>query len=180
MAAEHFISLGHKTFGFVAGPEKSMSSTDRMSGYRDVIRENGFELTEENIVRISEPSQSYRGFIDQLQSASRPTAIFVWSDDVAFGCLRACNELGILVPQEVSIIGFDSTERCDTVYPALTSIRQPIFDIALQAVTLLARAIRGETIEEPSYLFTPTLELRASTAVCLETTLPQLKYKELL
>ncbi len=164
IAARHLISLGHKRLSMVVGSDRSVSSSQRQAGFLEEAMLAGIDILPEQFIRIVDPSQSYQELYEYLASSHRPTGLFVWSDDVAFGCMRIASELGLKIPDELSIVGFDSTDRCDNVIPALTSIRQPIFEIGQAAVLLLAKLIKKEEISDKHLVFSPTLDLRASTA----------------
>ena len=76
----------------------------------------------------------------------RPTAIFAWSDDVAIKMMSELRGQGLRIPEDVSIIGFDSTALCDHTDPPMTSMRQPVYEMATQAMTLLTERLRGEEL----------------------------------
>ncbi|MBW7928628.1 MAG: substrate-binding domain-containing protein, partial [Fimbriimonadaceae bacterium] len=99
----------------------------------------------------------------------RPTALFVWSDDVAFMLMQKLAEWGISVPRDVSLVGFDSSDACERVTPALTSVRQPVSVMARDAARLLAKLARREPVERTGLIYPPTLDVRASSIPFLES-----------
>jgi DNA-binding LacI/PurR family transcriptional regulator len=101
-----------------------------------------------------------------MAAPERPSAFFVWSDEVAFGLLARLRELGIRVPEDVSVIGFDSLEACDRSVPPLTSVRQPIVEMARRAVRLLVAFIQGDDLVERHVSYPLLIDLRGSTAPC--------------
>jgi LacI family transcriptional regulator len=82
---------------------------------------------------------------------------------MAMECMRVAREVGLNVPSDLSIIGFDSLDFCNRTNPPLTSVRQPIFEMASLATTLLVQVLNGEKPERPQILFPPVLDVRAST-----------------
>lgn len=169
IATEYLLSLGHRRIAFLSGSPASAAVVDRRVGYGLALENAGLPVPPP----ASDPRMNYAGaapdaLIDLMrQPASlRPTAIFAWSDDVA---LRAINvlrtECGLCVPDHVSVVGFDGTEAlCERSSPRLTSICQPIKEIAARAVVLLAAQINQSVEDYPQELFTPVLVVRDSCA----------------
>jgi LacI family transcriptional regulator len=164
LAAEHLISLGHKRLGMIRGPHGSRSSTDRLHGFRSALEEASLPFDPEMVVTMETPSSNTGALIDLMNRKDRPTALFVWSDDVAFNCLRLLCELGLAVPKDVSIVGFDSTDSCDRVDPKLTSIRQPIRDMARRATILLASIVHKQPVDHLQVVFPLAIDVRGSTS----------------
>jgi LacI family transcriptional regulator len=90
--------------------------------------------------------------------------VFAWYDGPAIKMLRKAREWGFRVPEDLSVIGFDSTAQCLLTTPALTSIRQPIREMADCAASMLIQRIRGEAVTETRRIFAPTLDERGSCA----------------
>ena len=110
--------------------------------------------------------------IAMMSHSDRPTAIFAWSDDVAVRAIRILQEqLGLRVPEDVSVLGFDGTQMCDHTTPRLSSVRQPVYEMAARGVETLAALLRGEALTETQTIFTPALVLRDSCGPCCETDL---------
>jgi len=121
MATQHLLDLGHKRIAMVRGSAKSISSNDRLAGYRDALETAGIELDRSYIVEMTSPRSDPKALFELFEGPDRPTALFAWSDDVAFVCMRILNEMMLSVPEDISIIGFDSSEACDRVTPPLTN-----------------------------------------------------------
>ena len=117
-----------------------------------------------HVIRIPNPNANMDALIELLGSKTRPSALFVWSDDVAFECIRVIRELGLQIPRDVSIIGFDSTSACTRIDPPLTSIRQPIIDMARKATQILHSIVQGNNNQAMQLVFPPQLDIRGSTA----------------
>jgi DNA-binding LacI/PurR family transcriptional regulator len=164
MATEHLLSLGHRRIGWVGGPAGSVSARQRRLGYEAAMGDAGLELHPAWRVSMPDPTSSLDGLVRCLTSEERPTALFVWSDDVALSCWRMFSELGLSVPDELSVIGFDSSPACERSSPPLSSVRQPIFDIAFAATEALVRAIENEDAAPAQSVYAPCLDLRGSTA----------------
>lgn len=153
---EHLVSLGHRRIGFVVGHRRHAAVATRYSGYRDALARCGLTLDER---LVAHGQNSFESGIDcgrQLLSCRpRPTAIFASNDDMAAGVLFVAHELGLEVPQELSIAGFDDIPLARQTWPALTTIRQPISELAQRATQMLlgrlsdapAADAGGETID---------------------------------
>ncbi len=99
-----------------------------------------------------------------LSRADRPTAIFAQNDLMAVATLRAALEMGLRVPDDLSIVGFDDVEPASLVNPALTTVSQPLQEIGRLAVTVLFRQLAGETLDARRVELSTRLVVRASTA----------------
>ncbi|MBU0556375.1 MAG: LacI family DNA-binding transcriptional regulator [Alphaproteobacteria bacterium] len=140
---DHLILLGHQRIGFITGHPNQTASAERLEGYRSALDKHGIEVVPELV------EQGYFTFRSGLEAATRlldlpepPTAIFASNDDMAAAALTVAHRRGIDVPQTLTICGFDDTALAMTSWPELTTIRQPITDMAQQAVALLMREIR--------------------------------------
>lgn len=158
LAVRHLVELGHRRIVLVSGPRGSTAAMDRLDGARSYLERLGVDPL---IVQDTKGFQTQ--FAEELSESKRPTGLVAWSDDCAFECIRHAESLGLQVPQQLSVVGFDSTPACELSHPALTSVRQPIYEMSREATRLLARLIRRERIDEPSKVFLPTLDVRAST-----------------
>ncbi len=166
LAAQHLLGLGHSHFAMIAGSENSVDATDRKNGFVATVRGAGARIDDRDIVVMYSPLDQPEEFINLMQSPDRPTALFVWSDDVAFQCMSLATNLGLNVPRDLSIVGFDSTSACLRVSPNLTSIRQPITVMARTATRMLTTLMRGQIPEMDQIVFPPQIDVRASTAPC--------------
>lgn len=164
IAARHLIELGHKRIGMIRAGSGSTSSQDRFSGFRDTLESEGIELKPEWVIDMASMDGAGAPLRRLVTQIERPTALFVWSDDVALGSMRALMDLGLRVPEDISIIGFDSTQACEHSNPRLTSVRQPVAAIARSATRLLLSLVNQEPVEQSRLLFPPDLDVRDSTA----------------
>lgn len=166
IAARHLIELGHRRIGMVrAGAGSgSTASQDRHTGFKDSLESEGVEYRPDWVIdmaSLDHGSEPLRRLVTQIDG---PTALFVWSDDVAIGCMRVLMDLGLKVPDDISIIGFDSTQACEHSIPRLTSVCQPVEAIARAATRLLLSLVNQEPVEQTRLLFPPDLDVRDSTA----------------
>ncbi|MCA0360871.1 MAG: LacI family transcriptional regulator [Armatimonadetes bacterium] len=164
MATEHLIHLGHTRIGMIRGGMGSVDSNDRLVGYQAALNTSGINFDPELVVEYHGADGHSEDFLALMQRPDRPTGLVVWSDDAAFECIRLCNGIGLNVPGDVSLIGFDSTHACERSNPPLTSIRQPIELICAEAVRLLL-ALRKSPVDATlcRQIFPPILDVRQST-----------------
>ena len=163
IAGRHLVELGHQRFCMVIGPPNSIDSADRFHGYRSAIEAAGHALEPRHIARMESPRADIGELIAMMKGPDRPTALFVWSDDVAFECMKAFRDFRIRVPQDVSLVGFDSTSACTLMDPPLTSVRQPVIEMARRAVQILTSRIRDVVDAPQQIVFPPHLTVRGST-----------------
>jgi DNA-binding LacI/PurR family transcriptional regulator len=164
IATQHLLDLGHRRIGMVRGPKLSVAANDRYAGYRHSLEQRGLDVDLGLIAQMDSPKDRPASLIALLDQAQPPTAIFCWSDEVAFVAMRMARELGLSIPEQLSIVGFDSTPACDRTTPALTSVHQPVFLMARDAAMLLASILRDEPIERRQVIYPLTLDVRGSTA----------------
>lgn len=162
-AAEHLLELGHRRIAVLAGHPGSSTSRDRKLGFEQRLAEEGLEL-EPGLVRPGgyTHEQAYAQTLELLQVGRPPTAVFCLNDVMAFAALNAARRLGVRVPAEVSIVGFDDIRMAAWEGFELTTVRQPLSDMARMSVDLLAHRI--ETPEAPvRRLIFPSLLVRRRT-----------------
>jgi LacI family transcriptional regulator len=156
------IRLGHRSFGVVSSPLRLGSTIDKLGGFRDVLKEQGLGLPREHIVegdfsRVS-GTRSIPALLDKVPDI---TAIVAFNDQMAVGVLAALRERGVLVPEEISVTGFNDTPIARDLTPALSTVRLPLVEMGVRATQLALRPSGdGSSVER-----LPTeLILRASTA----------------
>lgn len=149
----HLISLGHSDIAFIGGNLNQTSSRERHRGFVSAIAEAG---RDPEAIRVEAGDFSFRSGVlatERLLSAGeRPTAIFACNDDMAAAAVGVAHRFGLKVPQEISIVGFDDTALATSVWPALTTIRQPIAEMAEVAVAMLVAELRGRGATEDRVL----------------------------
>jgi len=146
----YLIDQGHRDIGFVKGHPRHSASALRFQGFREAMRSADLAINADWIV---DGEFTYKSGVDAgldiLKSDKRPTAIFASNDDSAAGVMAAAAQLGLSVPDDVSVAGFDDTTIASSVWPPLTTVRQPVVDMGYTAAKLLLEndaAQRGETI----------------------------------
>ena len=140
------IALGHRGIGFIGGNVDQASSTLRRIGHDRALAEAGIASSPDLFVPGDFTYRSGMIAAEQLLAATpRPTAIFASNDDMAAAAIAAAHRAGLDVPGDVSICGFDDTAMATAIWPELTTIRQPVADMARHAIRLLARAVRSKT-----------------------------------
>lgn len=162
-AARHLASLGHTRIAHVHGPKSFRSAHERLAGFRAGLHEFGLELDEAMTVEAGYTFDSgVRAANNLLSRANRPTAIFAGNDEMAIGIYTAARKLGLSIPDELSIVGFDDTPMASRISPALTTVRLPIRDMGREAARgLLAALSDAQTAENMS--FNPEIIVREST-----------------
>lgn len=136
--ATYLINLGHRCIAFVRGHPDHMASDDRLFGYRRALDRAGIPF-EPHLVTDGEFDFDSGCLAARLFFAlpEPPTAIFAANDDMAAGVLAVAHDRGVEVPRQLSVVGFDDTTLARTVWPPLTTIHQPMFDLAFAAAGLL-------------------------------------------
>lgn len=163
MATEHLIRLGHRRIGHIAGSQSSVAASHRFQGYCGALATHSLPFSPDWVCQVSYEGGDFAPLLAMMQRAKAPTALFAWSDDVAIKAMRLLRqELGKSVPGDVAIVGYDGTLICEHIQPALSSVRQPIYEMSGQAVRMLVDTIQGRPIETPHALFTPILDVRGS------------------
>ncbi|MFZ4508847.1 MAG: LacI family DNA-binding transcriptional regulator [Fimbriimonas sp.] len=162
LAVQHLLDLGHRNIAMVRGGDRSSSSTDRHRAYVDLMDQQ--EDVQARVLQIFSGQSDFQPLRDLMLSEDPPTALFVWSDEVALGCMSVLREMAIRVPDDVSIVGFDSIPECARAVPPLTSVGQPVFEMAQEATRLLIDLISGAEVANRQCLFPLVLDVRGSTA----------------
>lgn len=143
---EYLIGLGHRRIGFITGDPKYLVSEVRESGYRDALKAAGIKWRPE---LVATGRFSYRSGLDAadrlLALPEIPTAICASNDEMAAAAISVAHRRNIDVPGELTVTGFDDTLLATTVWPKITTIRQPISDMSHAAIDLLARSIRASS-----------------------------------
>ncbi len=164
-ATTHLLELGHTRIAYIGGPADAACDIARASGWAAAMGSAGHRVDADAVRRDSYSFE--HGFAvatDLLRSLGRPTAIFAGADITAMGVLEAARRLGISVPDELSVVGFDDTVLARSSSPNLTTVHQPIADIGRTAVGALLRLARGESFATKRVELATHLVVRDSTA----------------
>lgn len=140
---KHIIGLGHKRIGFIIGNPEQIASERRLSGYYAAMKEAGIEVEDELVVQGLFTYRSGLAAAEKLLSLDqRPTAIFASNDDMAAAVVAVAHRKHLDVPTDITVCGFDDTAMASTIWPELTTIRQPIREMTAWAVSAIARMSR--------------------------------------
>lgn len=163
LATRHLIDLGHRRIGLIAGPPDASSSVRRAEGYRQAMAEAQLEVDPDWIVGSTFGIDSGHVAATQLMRlASPPTAIFAINDNTAIGALSALAHLGLTVPDDISVVGYNDIPIVSHLPVPLTTLRIPFDQIAASAIELLADGYADHDVS--IRIASPTLIPRSSTA----------------
>ncbi|WP_344124956.1 LacI family DNA-binding transcriptional regulator [Luedemannella flava] len=163
-ATRHLLELGHRRIGLIAGPTHALASRARLDGYRAALDAAGVPidpgLIRQGDFQISSGVENARHL---LGLPNPPTAIFASSDRDAIGIYQVAYELGIRIPKDLSVVGFDDIPPASWLTPPLTTVRQPLADMAGAAVDLVVDLARGKQPSRREATFSADLMVRGST-----------------
>lgn len=174
LAVEHLLQLGHRRIAFVSGPVASANRTDRLQAYKDTLAAHDVAVDPESIwVEPVHPGSGDEEGTEVgraaafalLRRTDRPTAFFAINDMTALGIYAGARELGLRIPEDVSVVGFDDIHVCRVMNPPLSTVRQPLDELMRAAVELLLGRLEGKNSAPPTHVtLPPELILRGSTA----------------
>jgi DNA-binding LacI/PurR family transcriptional regulator len=165
MMVEHLIALGHRKIGFLTGPRNLRASHDRLTGFQNAL--NVQDLPS-NPSWIQDSSFTFHGGYTATKlilehSSERPTAIFAGNDEAAYGAIYAAQEMGLSIPADLSICGFDDLSMSNYIWPGLTTVHQPGEEIVDHAVRLLIQLLKGQEPDSRQVIVPSRLVIRQST-----------------
>ena len=168
-AIDYLLDLGHRVIGCICGPQELAPARSRLTAYREamapIFQEEGLDMA--NYIHLG--SFNFRGGttggMRLMNCNPRPTAIFCSNDEQAVGLFRTIADLGLQIPRDVSVVGFDNIALAEMLNPRLTTVGQPIADLGERAILRVVERLRGEGSAPPSREMLPTtLQLRESCA----------------
>jgi LacI family transcriptional regulator len=159
LMTEYLVSLGHRNIGFVTGPASNLSAQQKLEGFRETMKKHGLPVRG---AMIADGDNTFDSGVEAgrilLGRKSKPTAIFASNDDMALALL------GISVPEQLSVAGFDDSSIATVVWPDLTTVRQPVQHIGeIAADKLLAQLVDNAANANRSVEIEPELAIRNST-----------------
>lgn len=165
MATRHLIELGHTRIAAISGPEDMMCSLARIDGYSSALNTAGIPI-DRSLIRYGDfqVDGGRAHALELLHLEERPTAIFAGSDLQALGVLDAARQLGLSVPDELSIVGYDDLQVARWSSPALTTVHQPLIEMAEEAARMVLRLRDGERPNNLRLDLATSLVIRQSTA----------------
>jgi LacI family transcriptional regulator len=164
---EYLVKLGHKRIAFIAGDPEHKAVANRLAGYRQAIAQAGLNPGKMMVFQGDNSIGSGESAAEKILAAkSRPTAIFAANDDMAVGVLRAAARMGISVPGELSVAGFDDIALARQVYPTLTTVSHPLVEMAEHAAQLLIETKKQGRNFQRVEIIPGKLQIRESTGPC--------------
>ena len=160
----YLASLGHRRIAFIKGNKRHKAVANRFDGYRDGLQQSGLTFSEELVAEGDNSIGSGEQCAEQLlQLSPRPTAIFAANDDMAAGVLRVTTRLGLDVPGDLSVAGCDDISLAQQIYPALTTIRQPLSVMTETASLALIDGASGRPHAPGLEIIPGKIQIREST-----------------
>ena len=162
---DHLISLKHTKIAHVAGPQHASTGFRRAKAFTEYLRIHNLST---DLVEVTEKftiEEGRRAFRKLLATDNSFTAVVAGNDLLALGCMEAMNEVGLLVPENISITGYDDILFVDRMSPALTTVQLPKYEMGSQATKTLLEMVGGEVKESVVLRMQPRLIVRNSTAV---------------
>lgn len=164
IATRHLLDLGHKRIGIITGPNQMMCSRARFDGYKAALNEHGIPL-DRKLVREGDFTTQcgYREALSLLKEPNPPTAIFGGCDLQSMGVYEAARRMRIRIPEDLSVVGFDDIQTSAFMGPAMTTVHQPLQEMAVMATNMLIDKEKG-TITNNQVVLPTSLKVRNSTA----------------
>jgi len=168
LGVRHLIDLGHTRIVHFAGPRYGLNSDERIAGVRAAYSESALVFSDALVVRagdsLTDGHAAALAYFRDRPAAERPTGVTCYNDLVALGVCRALAELGVAVPHDVSVVGYDDLPLAEFVTPSLTSVRVPKREVGRTAAEILHREIEHGPGATPQKIYLqPELVARAST-----------------
>jgi LacI family transcriptional regulator len=166
-ATEYLIQKGHKQIGMIGGSfQDPIAGVPRMNGFQDALKKHGLDFSENHMTsnegyRFQNGKDSLPVLLEKLPEM---TALFAASDEMAIGAMAAAHKLGIRVPEELSIIGYDNLKIAEMCYPPLTTVSQPLKEMGQSAGQILVKLIKGKEKEAESRYMPFTIVERQSVS----------------
>ncbi len=162
---KHLLDLGHRRIAHISGHPNLISATTRRQVYEACLAEAGIAPCPDYVAfGLYSTESGYAHACRLLALPEPPTAIFAGNDEIAFGVLEAAREMGVSVPNRLSVIGIDDRPPAALMTPPLTTLRPPFDKMGEKAVHLLVERIEGKPVPAEVHLFLPELIVRGSTA----------------
>lgn len=165
LATRHLLELGHRSIAMLTGPRKSTSSIDRHRGYRQALEEYGITPAANWVTEGDLRYESGYGFASMLLSDTRKTfsAIFAGNDLMAIGILSRCRELGVRIPEDLSLVGFDDIPLSSAALINLTTVQQPFAQMGQLVSEQIVSRINGDGSARQRITLVPKLVVRNTT-----------------
>jgi LacI family transcriptional regulator len=161
---KHIANLGFRRIAFIGGPEVLVLQFNRFSKYKEALITNGL-IYDPNLVILGDltSSSGFESTKRLLSIPDPPNAIICINDETGFGAMHAISEAGLIVGKDIAVAGFDGVQNAAFSQPPLTTIDQPVYQIAGMLVDMLAKKIKGQPIQQEIITLEPNLIIREST-----------------
>ena len=171
MATKHLLDQGHQNVGLITGPLTWWEARQRQLGWEDALKEAGITIENSLVVEGDwKAASGERGLCRLLEQCPDVDAVFVCNDQMALGALQAARQMGVRVPEDLAVVGFDDIPESVYFYPPLSTVQQDMVELGCCAVRELGRMIeatqQGEAVAEPkTILLQPRLVVRESSVI---------------
>lgn len=143
-AVRHLVELGHKRIAFISGPPDRFDADERLRGYRDTLAQAGIAFDDQLVASGNYVEPGGVTAMNILLDRGRPfTAVFAGNDDSAYGAMLAMHRRGIVIPRDISLVGYDDLPHSSYCIPPLTSVRQPLRELGREAANAIVALIEG-------------------------------------
>jgi DNA-binding LacI/PurR family transcriptional regulator len=169
LVTEHLLSLGHRCIGFINGPKTSIHSINRLKGVKQALKQAGLELNEQLYHFCNDDwsvEETYKVAKQMLDGISRPTAIFTGNDEMAISVYQAAQELGLQIPRDLSVVGYNNHVCCQYMLPKLTTLSLPLWQMGRNAMEAIYLKINGKELSKDKRTVNGELIIRQSTGPC--------------
>ncbi len=161
-AVKHMANMSYRKVGTITGPKDTYDSNKRLEGFKKAVKELGLENNPSwngcgNFIEQG----GYNAMLKLLENDNYAEAYFCANDEMAIGAIKACKEKGLLVPEDIAIIGFDDIVLCEYVNPRLTTLRRPSYESGMIAANNLVHSLKGESSSK-GVMLAPELIIRES------------------
>lgn len=170
LAVEHFIALGHRRIGILNGPQYLTSGRERYAGFQQAMAEAGLPV-EEALIHFGDYQleSGYALTRSLLETTEHPLALFIANNLMTIGALNAIHEMGLAIPNDVAVIGFDDLPWANSLNPPLTTVSQPAFEIGVHAAELLLNRLAFPDRPARTVVLEADLIIRASCGSTVNT-----------
>jgi|WetSurMetagenome_2_1015567.scaffolds.fasta_scaffold41946_2 LacI family transcriptional regulator len=162
-ATKHLLGLGHKKIACVTGPSCLQDSNDRLFGYKKALEESDIHYNQDLII---EGNYSWESGITAMKSMADKdfTAIFAFNDMMAYGVYNQAKKIGLNIPEDFSLVGYDDIFFSKMLEVPLTTVRQPVYELGKKAAEQLLQLINNKKMSAVNIIFQPELVIRKSTS----------------
>jgi len=164
LAARHLAGLGHRRIGILAGDPHVKNVQQRLAGFEQELKAHRITVSKRHVIYGSQSFETGRDVQLLMVGPDAPTAIFATNDIIALGAWHKLNDMGLRIPDDVSLIGYDNIEMTQWTLPPLTTVEQDKRELGRQSVATLVKAIRDRELVPATIHIPPRVVVRGSTA----------------